>query len=516
MKTKPYWLSDSSHQLGLLLPQMQKWYLYIRLLFVSCSTVHGQQVLEVSPNIRQLYSMTANLELDEAIAFADSIKKVEPDNMMVYHMEHYIDFYEIFITEDDDLFSAKEDNLEHRLDLIQQASEDCPYYLFCQAEMELMWALIRLKWDQKYRAAGAVLRAYRLLEKNVERYPDFQENYKSLSIIHAMAESLPAWIRTIVGISGNVAQGTDEILRYVDYAEDQQSMWYQEGVVVASYMLFYLNNEQEAAWALLQEHELDLHQHPLLTFIYSNMAQRLGKNELAIQLLEERPRSEAQLDFAYLDLLLGKCKLYRLDADADKYLRRYVEQFEGRHFIKEAYQKLAWHQLAVNNSEEGYLSAIEDCIRYGESLTDEDKQALTEARKAVLPDRVLLRARLLFDGGYYDQAYSELVLAGDRYGDSHPLQESYLYRVGRVLQQLGNPTEALEHYQKVLSSTDNDSYERCNAALQSGLILESQGRPSAALQYYVECLDIPSTTYRASLHQKAKTGIDRVQNNLEE
>ncbi len=478
---------------------------------VSSISLQGQQVLEVTASIQRLYDLTASLQLDKAQYVADSIKKTEPNNMLVYHMEHYIDFYEIFITEDEELFTEREDNLEHRLDLIEQAETSSPYYLFCQAEMELMWALVRLKWDQKYRAGRGVLRAYRLLEKNVKLFPDFKENYKSLSIIHAMSESLPAWLRTIVGISGNISEGTREILSFVDYAKAASSIWYREGVVVASYMLFYLNNEKDKAWQLLNEHDLDVGSHPLLTFIYSNMAQRTGQNDLAITILEQRTTSNDMLNFAYLDLLLGKSKLYRLDVDADTYLHKYLRDFDGKHFVKEAYQKLAWHALAVQGDKEAYYKYINMCLSRGEALTDEDQQAAKEAQRGKLPDQKLLRARLLFDGGYLHRAHRELILAEASYPDTHPMRDIYLYRLGRVLQGLGNPVEAIQYYDKVITLNDKDTYQRCNAALQIGLILEGQARYTEALRYLNKCLSIPSETYRTSLHQKARAGIERVE-----
>lgn len=49
--------------------------------------------------------------------------------------------------------------------------------------------------------------------------------------------------------------------------------------------------------------------------------------------------------FYYLDFLYGKYKLCRLDKDADIHMLQFVHHFEGRHYIKEAYQKLYWYEL---------------------------------------------------------------------------------------------------------------------------------------------------------------------------
>lgn len=480
------------------------------ILALYCAIGISQPRLEVTDDIKAIYEEISELHLKQAQSQIDLSREKDPNNVMLDHMEHYIDFFTVFITEDDAYFKEIEGKLDDRIRRVKNTPPDSPYRLFVQAEMELMWALIRMKWDQKLRAGSAVLRAYKLLRENVERYPSFAENNKSLSIIHAISESLPAWLRTLVGIRGSIAQGTEEILTFVEQAEAGQSIWYKEGVVVATYLLFYLNNEQSAAWDLLNEHDLNISSHPLLTFIYCNMAQKTGQNDLAIDMLEARSRDSLQLDFHYLDLLLGKYKLYRLDADADHYILRYIELFEGQHFIKEAYQKLAWHALVVSDDKDLYRQYLNKCVIYGEDLTDEDKQALKEAKHGEIPDSRLLRIRLLYDGGYLARAHQELILSQSHYPPGHVAREQYLYRQGRVLQGLQNYVEAINYLSVLLQEyPKSDSYYACNAALQIGMMLEDQERYTEALRYYHQSLNIDASTYRTSLHQKAKAGIER-------
>ena len=116
------------------------------------------------------------------------------------------------------------------------------------------------------------------------------------------------------------------------------------------------------------------------------------------------------MDFYLLDFLLGTMKINRLDEDADVYLKRFVNNFKGRHFIKEAYQKLAWHALVIDKDETAYRKYMNLCQSKGNKWADPDKQAYKEAVEGIVPNDALLKGRLLFDGGYYQKALTVLAI----------------------------------------------------------------------------------------------------------
>jgi hypothetical protein len=128
--------------------------------------------------------------------------------------------------------------------------------------------------------------------------------------------------------------------------------------------------------------------------------------------------------------MLGMAKLHRLDPDADLYLKSYLRQFKGRNYIKEAYQKLAWSQLVEGNVA-GYLMNNANIIKYGRAIVDEDKAALREANAGQMPNIDLLKARLLYDGNYYQRSYQ--LLNSKKESDFNSVQErlEYNYRMGQ-------------------------------------------------------------------------------------
>src|SRR5512141_1168485 len=105
---------------------------------------------------------------------------------------------------------------------------------------------------------------------------------------------------------------------------------------------------------------------------------------------------------------------------------------------------------------------------------DNDKQAGREVRSKERPNLVLLKARLLSDGGYTDRALHVLLDQPVHNVIKTPKELlEYTYRLGRIYQQSGNPSRALNYFEITIRDGMNQSwYFAENAALQSGLIYE--------------------------------------------
>ena len=152
------------------------------------------------------------------------------------------------------------------------------------------------------------------------------------------------------------------------------------------------------------------------------------------------------------------------------------------------------------------------CKQFGSDVIDEDKTALHEARLMIIPDRNLLTARILFDGGYFRRAEATLLASNPKNLESKQHQLEFSYRLGRIHHALGQHQDAIQSYQETIKEGQYESfYYACNAALMIGRILESQGHIEEARQHYELALSIKPDEYRSSLHQKAKAGLNRLQ-----
>lgn len=463
--------------------------------------------------LRQAYAHINQLQLSSAEQILSGYHQKNPTNLTAIYLTNYLDFYRLFIIEDYQSFRLLQPQRDRRLNALLKGPTSAPEHLFFQAEILLQWALIRLKFEEYFAAYSEVRKAYRLLERNRQKFPDFMPNLKSLGTLHALVGSIPDRYKGVFaffsGMKGTINQGRDEVLQVLTYARQHPDFIYtEETTAMYVFLLLHLRNEREGAWLALQEYPLK-QQGPLALFVRANIAMHTGRNDQAVELLAKYQPMPGQLPFYHLDFLTGLAKLNRLDEDAGFYLKRYLDHFKGRNYVKEACQKMAWHELIKGNVP-GYQSWMKQCLERGYRIVDEDQYAYREAQQSKPPHAILLKARLLSDGGYYTRALAEL--------DKHPeLKKSgpegleYTYRLGRIWQELKDDQQALRYYQETLDlGANNAAYFACNAALLAGQIYEKNQQRDLARKMYTTCLALEPEEYRNSLHQKAKAGLNRL------
>ncbi|MEM7102524.1 MAG: hypothetical protein AAF502_05265 [Bacteroidota bacterium] len=493
----------------------QKLQLTAALLFLMLfSTIaFGQKRYEFTPNVRDAYEKVFSLRFDEAANILSLEKKIDPDNITIYFVEDYLDFFRVFINEDFAEFERLLPNKDKRLSIIKSGDRSSPYYLYMQAEVKLHWALLRLKFEQNFQAALEIRKAFKHLESNEAKFPDFIATKKSLGVLHALIETIPDKYRKLakfVGVTGTIEQGIGELNEVMLYARKNDFIFEEETLVMYAFLMLHVGNQTEEAWSVLRNGNLDTRNNPLACFAMANMQMQIGRNDEAIVTLQNRPVGSQYHPFHYLDYMLGLAKLYRMDKDADVYLKRYVNNFKGQNYIKEAYQKLAWYELLFN-SESSYKNQMANCRQYGEAISDEDKKAYKEAIYGPVPNKTLLKARLFFDGGYYDKA--EKVLSVKTVSDFTNNREKieYYYRFGRIYHKMNHKADAKKYYDLTIElGKDQPYYFACNAALQMGILKESAGEYDLALDYFDQCLSMRPDEYKNSLHGKAKAGKNRV------
>lgn len=476
--------------------------------------VVAQSHFTFSSDIRKIYDKTLSLRITEARNLINQTKSREPNNLLLYLVEDYADFFTVFIHEDYEEFKAFLPQKDARIQAVRKGDENSPYLLYSEADIRLHWALLHLRFEEYFSAFTEVNKAFKLLKKNRERFPGFMPNLKDLGILHAAVGTIPdnyRWgVELLTSLEGTINQGQEEIEEVLEFARDNDFVFEAETKVLYAFMLLHLGNEKGKAWETITTGGLQPQSNPLHCFVVANLAMRTGRNDEAIRILEQRPQSRAFLPLPYLEFMLGLAKLRRLDSDAAQYFQQYLNKFQGRHFIKEAWQKKAWSSL-ISGEENAYRSEMKKCLTEGHATSGSDKNALKEAQSGRVPDMRLLKARLLFDGGYYHKAHDLLSgFQADDFKDKYQ-QLEFNYRLGRILQGLERYPEAIQYYSRTIDSgMDEPWFFACNAALQTGIIHESSGKKQAATKAYKTCLSINPDEYRTGLHQQAKAGLVRL------
>jgi tetratricopeptide (TPR) repeat protein len=469
----------------------------------------NKECLEAQKNI-------LSLKLDAGATMLEIEKKAHPANAIPYFLENYIDIYRIFISEDKSEFDRLYKNKETRLAFIRKSAKTSPWFLYSQAEINLQWAFAHVKFGQYLSASLEIKKAHALLEENLKKFPDFKATNKSLGLLRALVGNIPdsyKWIANLLAFRGNTQDGMRMMHEFVATESKLPEMKYfqKEAAFLTAYMEIIINKEKNKSWDLICRYTPDYAGNLFSCFARAYVAKASGRNDIVIDLLQKRPQGRDYIPFYYLDFMIGECKLFRSDKDADIYLKRYVSLFTGQNYIKDGYQKLAWHYL-VNNREDLYKLYMSMGVRYGKAETDEDKHALKDATSGEVPNVVLLRARLYFDGAYYQKAMSYLSGYTINSFTTEKDRLEYVYRMGRISHESGQYLKAIEWYGKTINLGSGLTYYfAANSSLQLGVIYEKLGQKDLAKTYFKKCFEFGKHEYKNSIEQKAKIGLKRLE-----
>ena len=470
---------------------------------------------DLNANCCAAYSSLIRLRFAESSVFLQAEKALHPNNQMVPYLENSIEFLKVFISEDENLFEQFKIHRDQRLDRIEEEDSSSPYYLYTQSEILFQSAVVKVKFKEYISAAYEIHKAFRMLEKNAKMFPNFVENYKSLGFLHTILGSIPEeykWIANSTGFTGNMSAGLDELRKVMHQSNAcNHTFLREESMILLAFIELNLNKDEKALEDLLKLDILDRpEKSPIACFVTANFAIKTGKSEKAIQILQKKPQTEDFYPLYYLDYMQGLAKLNRLDPDAIVYLLKFINRFKGKNYIKAAYQKLGWYYL-VHNDVAKYTYYMQACKKEGSLFVDEDKQAMREAESGEIPNLVLLKARLLTDGGFYDRAIAEIAKKPATYYVSLKDKLELTYRLGRIYHLMKNYEKSIYYYEATLKNGATlPYYFAANSALNLGYLYEETGHKEKAIANYEHCLRLKNHDYQNSIDQKAKFNLNKL------
>jgi hypothetical protein len=506
---------------------MGKKHFYIFLFLLAIANT-SFAYFDFTVNCRKAHQCLMNLRLNEAQQIIDIEKRSNPSNIIPYYLENYKDFITILVSQDKTTFERLLEKRSKAIDRIENDDASSPYYNYCLADVYFQWAVARLIFMKDLgdmidgiKAGMEIKKAYELLASNQTKFPNFTPNLKLLGLMRAMIDAVPDNYKSIIktlAFDGSFEQGIAELVQLTDKTLIDKNYDYlkSEALFILTFVEINLQGDKQKALFLKKyfTHPIFLEEfktNAALLYIKARYEMFFGKNDDAIETLENFPRGKEFAYFGFVDFLTGKVKLNRLDKDAVIYFLNYTINYKGTHYIKSAYLHIAWFYL-LNNDVAKYTDYSKKVIKFGSALSETDKQAEYEAKKNTSPNIRLLKARLLCDGGYYQQAVKALD------GNEQALQLKtnrdsleYLYRMARIYHEWDKVDNAMPYYENVLRKGSNEAwYFTANAALQLGLIYENRKQNNAARLYYKRCLSLNPKEYKNSLHTKAKAGLKRI------
>ena len=484
-------------------------------IFILCPfLINAQEDIFWTPEATSAYELISELRIEEGMNIVRLQEITYPGNLIWPYLHDYGLFLQIFINEDIQRVPDFLNSSALRIDRISVVPETNPLSLMCQAQLQLHQCALRLQHNQYAAAATDMNQAFRLLRKNQKLHPDDYANlrlYASLKIAFGAIPDQYRWLVSMVtSLEGTIDEGINELNKILAHSDTSNNIFHTETVMMTALAEGRLNNKPAVGVALMNKHFGKTPANKLVQYVMANLQNAAGDNDAAIRTLALVAGASSAERLPFLDYMMGKCKLSKGNDDADIYFKNFLLFHKGENFIKGAHQKLAWYNL-LKEDRDSYFDHMQLILIKGANSTDEDHQAMIEAETNVTPHPVLLRARLYFDGGYYEKASSMLndAFYSTLTHRAHRLE--YLYRKGRLLHAMKSYAEALHYYSLTIRSGEHEPYYfACSAALHCGIIHESLGSEGAAERYYLICLQINPDSYATSLHQKARTGLSRM------
>jgi hypothetical protein len=455
------------------------------------------------------------LQLNKASAILRSELAQDTDNSSIHFVLHFNAFVRAFVSEEPADYkvylSVQNTAIEH----IEKLSDQNPYKNFALAEIYFYSAALKGKLDELYGAARDINRAHSLIEENHKRFPNFLPNNKTRGILKVYLATVPenyAWIINLLGIKGDLQEGL-HLLKILAH-QDGNIMEYQgvakEAAYLYSFALYHVAKQSNTAWAETMRCTEDYKTSLASAFFRSNMALKLNKNDVAIQILSTRPVGQDYEQSPIFYYLLGTAKLNKQDPTSIHDFVSFKTTYKGKNYVKSNLQKMSWYYLLAGNTAQAevYKSMIP---KVGASINEEDKLAIQYSKKS-LPNKQLLHTRLLYDGGYYKEALGVISKVVIKELPNNNQKAEYCYRRGRISEKLGDVAVAMKYYEaSSLYALQSDEYYGAYASIYLGEYYAKKGDKTNAKKYFNRALGFKNNKeYVASVEQRAKSGLKKL------
>ena len=472
----------------------------------------GQKHFDFNNNCREAYQSIIQLRLDEGSRILEAEKKRDPNNLIPFFLDNYIDFFQLFFNEDAAQYAAWKGRRDKRLEWMSEGPESSPFNLFTRSVIHFQWAAIQIKFGDNWDAAWDFRRSFIQSKDCAAQSPGFSPAGMVSGAMEVVAGTIPdgyKWLSSLLGIKGTVAGGMRQLEQFLGSGDPNAQLFRDEAIFYYLYLQFYIENKHNEVFEYIRQHQLDVKNNHLFTYLYANLCINAQRSAQAQQIIRGMNTTSGYMDMPIWDMELGYACLNHLEPDAAFYLTRFLRRFKGKFYVKDVLQKLSWYYYL-----KGEMVRADSCrllvLQRGSDEADADRQALKEARSGRWPNRVLLKARLLSDGGYFAEALRELqepVAANP----ADPVDKcEYTYRLGRIYDGLGRDEDAIRAYEATMGTGAGlREYYAARAALQAGYIYERRGYKARAIVYFQRCLNMKDHDYKNSLDQRAKAGIAR-------
>jgi hypothetical protein len=468
---------------------------------------------EFNSRCKEAYLDFFSLRIHQGNALLQAELKENPDNLIPVFLGNYDDCLTLLFNGDPREYENRKGNLSKRLDLLDKGDKNSPWYRYSKAALYFQWATVHIRFNENFNAGTDFRKSFLLLKENEKLFPTFRNNEVLLGVEQALIGTIPdnyKWISSLLGMKGDVKRGVSQVVDFLSHRDASASLMREEAVFFFCYLKYNLLSDHKAVWKYLDESTLDFKNNQLYVFMKANFALNDNKAAVAEQVLRGRNQGTDYLESPIFNYQLGGALLLKMDGSCMGYFQQFLSRYTGKLFVKDAYQKMSYYWLAAGNKQQAML--YKNKIKAsGTAVADADKQAQRYAENPELPHPVLLKARLLCDGGYFDASLEQLKSINGQMLQSVADKLDYNYRYARIYTLKGQYDKAIPFYEMTIRiGSSRPEHFAARSALELGQIYEQQGLRAKAIACYQTCISMKNHDYKSSLDQKAKAGINRL------
>jgi tetratricopeptide (TPR) repeat protein len=281
-------------------------------------------------------------------------------------------------------------------------------------------------------------------------------------------------------------------------------------MLIYPYLVVIFEGNKNKALDFLDKADYDFKQNHLHAYMATNLYLGNQQAKKALETADRIVKSNVYIEVPFWNYEKGFAYLNQLKLDqAETEFQTFVQTFKGDFYVKDAYEKLSWIAYLKGDLKKAneYRGSV---VEKGTELPDADKMALQNAQSGNWPHPLLLKARLLSDGGMFKESLD--LFKGKSTDDFSIASEKaeFVYRLARNYDLMDDKDLAINYYKAAITYGKNvKDYFAARSALQTALIYEYRKDYVNAEIYFKTATAMKEYPYKNSIDQKAKAGVYR-------
>lgn len=367
--------------------------------------------------------------------------------------------------------------------------------LSCQLHIHKAMVLM---YDGSMLSAGLQFwKAYRRFKAGESSCPTLDAQLLYRGLFNIVLSQVPDKWRALKGLlglaDGDLAEGFRQIEQYRQRVQHRPGL-HAEALIFSFANVFFSHDQ-----GLSQRLEELIRQcpSPVVRYAYLLTCGRRQMGEAATWALAQCSDD----DLRRFPLLLHQRERWALRAghlqEALQWGRRFTSTYTGKSNAANGFLDMAYAQLLLDNKAAAQR-LVQQCLAT-ESDFDIDQRSRNEASRLMQSDTALLRARLLYDFGRYQEARQRLARMKPRQQD---LPEWH-FRLARACELLGDTAQALNLYDKTIELSQNSTlYFGPYAAVHAADICLARRNNDKCRQYCLTARKLNNGEYSKELEQR--------------